>query len=422
MRNCLIISHNCMNSNTNMGLTMKAIFRSVEDINFFQLYFKDGSPDEQIAKEYFCIDDKLVLKNIIKRKNIGELKDINNRNVISDFTNTSSFKRNKNSLLMLRDIVWKIGCWKTEKLVKWVKSTEIDFIVYFSGPSCFSYDVTLFIAKLLNVPVITFFTDDYYLNKFDNSLLSLIQYKRVKKRVERIIKYSSNCIFVTENMEKDYKKVFSNLHSMTYLSVPTLSRSDYSDDIYDLVYLGNVSLDRWKSLLTIGKTLNEININTKNNYRLNIYSGCTDKKIIDAFKDCESIEFKGSVPSIDVIRIINSSRIALFVEDFSDLYMKRVKYSFSTKIADILASNTCLFAYGPSGIAPIDYLKDKQCACIVTNESKLYSSILDLLTNEVKRKKYIDVAHKVIDENHTIMKNNIILGNFFDETIINYKK
>lgn len=103
---------------------------------------------------------------------------------------------------------------------------------------------------------------------------------------------------------------------------------------------------------------------------------------------------------------MQDSTLLLHVEDMDNkMNIDRVKYSISTKIADSLASGTCLFAYGPAGVASIDYLKQNKAACVVTVKEKLEESLRELINNSDLRQSYINNALRLANERHNPEKN-----------------
>ena len=56
-----------------------------------------------------------------------------------------------------------------------------------------------------------------------------------------------------------------------------------------------------------------------------------------------------------------NSMAVIHTESFEQEMMELVRFSVSTKIAESLMYGPCLIAYGPEGIASIDYLKENKC-------------------------------------------------------------
>lgn len=414
----MIISHNCTNSLSNMGLTIKSIVKNISDIQVCQLYIKSSFPDENVCTSWFLLSDNMVLRNIVYRKNIGKEIFFDNANIYKNKTimekRQSKNINVKEKTLLLRDLVWKVSKWKTDSLKHWVKKENPEILIVFPGQSLFVYSITKYISKLQSIPVVFFYTDEYYyyLPKI-KSILYKVQHNRIKRKMKQSLSNNANIIAITDLMRDDYRILFPSANIMSYLSVPTLKRLKKTNEEYDFVYLGNLSLGRWRTLVEIGKVLD--NLNKK--YKLDIFSECTEKVIIDSFNNINSIYFHGYVNSLEVSEIISKSKVALHVEDITGEYFERVKYSFSTKIADILNSDTCLMILAPKNIALTEYCINNDCAYVVTDKKRLKDKIIKIMEDDDLRSNYIIKANEIVKENHNVCTNSEKLKKFLVDII-----
>lgn len=69
----LIISHNVMSSNGNMGKTLSNFFYGWDKNNISQLYFHSEIPLVNICQNYYRITDVDIIKSIIFKRNIGNI-------------------------------------------------------------------------------------------------------------------------------------------------------------------------------------------------------------------------------------------------------------------------------------------------------------------------------------------------------------
>lgn len=414
----LIISHNCTNSLTNMGLTIKSIIKNLPTMQACQLYIKSSFADENICTSWFLLSDNMVLRNILNRKNIGEeigfdkIDKLKSRN-ISKSTKTNNINEKERKLL-LRDMIWKFSKWKTDSLKDWMEKESPEIIIVFPGQSLFIYSITKYVSKYLNIPVVYFYTDDYYYYQpKTKSFFYKVQHNRIKKRMNKYLSENANIVTITDLMRDDYKSLFPSANTISYLSVPTLIKEKKKQEEYDFVYLGSLSHGRWKTLIEIGKVLDDLN----GKYKLDIFSGCTEQEIIDNFENINSIHFHGYVNSSKVSKIIAKSKIALHVEDITGKYIDRVKYTFSTKIADILNSDTCLMIVAPRDIALTKYCIDNDCAYVITDKNNLKDRINKIMENDELRNNYIIKASEIVRKNHNAYINGKKLEKYLNDII-----
>ena len=90
----------------------------------------------------------------------------------------------------------------------------------------------------------------------------------------------------------------------------------------------------------------------------------------------------------------------IHTESFDSTMQKRVRYSVSTKIADSLASGTPILAYGPEEVASISYLRGNDAAFCATDLSELKDVLIELVSNEEKRKNVLLNSYKLAQNNH----------------------
>ena len=163
----------------------------------------------------------------------------------------------------------------------------------------------------------------------------------------------------------------------------------------NIVYFGNLGVGRVESLCEVADCLNKINPNLK----LDIY-GKTQEEKIRLMQRYPNINYCGFV-GVDKIReIIETADILIHVESFDPIIMPRLKYAFSTKIAQYLCSGRCVLLYAPFDMASTQYLL-KTDAAIVANEKQTLQGVLARLVNEWEfRMEYAEKAFSTALQHH----------------------
>ncbi len=155
----------------------------------------------------------------------------------------------------------------------------------------------------------------------------------------------------------------------------------------------------------IGRSLDRINAEDGRHLELNIYAGDADSIMLDEFQSISSLNMNGFVSGEEYLHAFRKSDVLVHVESFDKEYMERVRYSVSTKIADSLASGILLFAFGPKGLASIDYLESNSCAWLVEDPSELDASIREMVENQNKREEIELTALGIAADNHDSLTN-----------------
>ena len=107
------------------------------------------------------------------------------------------------------------------------------------------------------------------------------------------------------------------------------------------------------------------------------------------------------------------SDLLLFLEATKGKHAKIARLSFSTKITDYFSAGKCIFAVGCPDIAPMEYLRENDCALIASNENEIEAQLKHIAENPQLLEKYAQNAALCAAQNHE--KNKIL--NLFNSTI-----
>ena len=408
----LVISHNAFSLTNNMGKTLYSLFGMFNKGNIAQLYFHVLNPDVDICKTLFRITDSDVLHSIIHPNECGGVININKKNTNSTTHIESKVYRygQKRTAVkhLLRDLLWELGNWESKDLIKWLDDYKPDVIFFASGYSMFSINIAMFVADKYNIPLVTYFCDDYFDFKYSShrySLVSTIRMNLFSKKIKDIVNKSKELVFISESMMNKYNDLFHKTGHviMTPCSICQSERKPVTNH-FVMSFVGSVLSNRWRTLLKIGESLERINSQGLK-FILNIYSVANDEDIISRLSVGDSMIFKGSADSEKVKNIYRESDILLHVESFLQEDVSRVRHSVSTKIADCLASNRAFLAVGPRGIASIDYLEENDVAYVIDDENTIEDKLIEYFIENSIDEQIIKNAKDLAEKNHNIKVN-----------------
>jgi glycosyltransferase involved in cell wall biosynthesis len=177
-----------------------------------------------------------------------------------------------------------------------------------------------------------------------------------------------------------------------------------NEKINAISYIGNMGYKRNEQIVAIGKALKALDLKDKPDC-IDVYSAESRPEILADLTEENGIRFHGSIPADKVLEVMGSSAAVIHTESFDENTRRMVAYSVSTKIADSLASGTCIFSYGPAEIASIEYLVENKAAFCATDERELTSVLTEMLTNSEKRQEIIANAINLAKKNHDSEKN-----------------
>jgi hypothetical protein len=431
----LIISYNPLTLSNNGGKRMMSLFSDFTENELMQFYVYPIYPDVKRCASYYRQTDLDLLYKLIGKHTpthvIESVKDVQwfGENRIEKSKIYEKSRKNRAIKLIMRDILWKLIRWNTKELRDWIEKGKPDCIFSDTGDSCFLYNIALKLSKEYNIPIICSFGDDYYhLPTKGRTAIEKLQLALLKHKIKHFIGYCDKIISINDQLSVFYSETFHRDFGTDIVTIPTGSnfgfstqdkntRNNYAKEPPIISYLGNISLGRAQCILEIGRALDHINEEYKTDYSLNLYAKC-DNVLQKEMRKIRSIRHNGFIPGEQVKDVIAKSDILIHVESFLQENIEEVRFSMSTKIADSLASGKCLLAYGPSDVASIQYLINKKCAYVVSEQDQLKEKLFSLLANPGWIREYASRAIKVALMYHDSSKNSRLLRSLLEESIL----
>lgn len=400
-----------------MGKTLSKIFEGCKELEIAQLYVHNESPcRSDICNNYYRITDKDALTSIITKAPIGTIFTkndiaINERNRRVNSFETKIYQKGRSrtpAIYLIRDTIWRLSKWNNTKLKNWINKINPDVIFLASGDYEFVYKITNRIVDNTKKPLIVMCFDDYYLyNKNKDSVLGRMRQKWFLKTVRNTMDKSKYIITVCETMAKEYSQLFQKECYVLYTPAEKYEIK-YKENADRIAYFGGLGLGRSDQLVTIGRTLK--NLNSKNSPKaIDVYSSETRKRIIKKMIPENGIKFHRAISQEEMKIVLAECMAVIHTESFNQTIRQRIKYSVSTKIAESLSYGPCLIAYGPSDIASIQYLKKGNAAIIATDEQELQTKLKAILSDKNLRNETVSYARKMAQENHNQINNSTLL-------------
>lgn len=373
----LVISHNAFSSSLNNGKTLESVFKDFPQDDISQLFFSQNeSPDFNYCENYFKLTDIDVLKNLfsVSKKNGGELLCRNSKIIHSSMFAIA--KKKSSYLPLFRDILWSFNSWKTKGLMKWLQYVNPDFIFFVGGNLGFSHKIAIRLSKILNKPLLVYFTDDYIIYPYNRSLLDVIQKCRLKSIYKRTVAHASLCFAIGDQMCIEYSEYFRKHFSPIMNMVDIADKKDYiENDIFKNViiisYFGGLHLERWLMIAEIGRMIQ--NINQSSDYKksivLRVYTSSEITHEIEVAFGNDKIEVLPAIYGEYLLKEMSASSFLLHVESDDKYYRSLTRLSVSTKIPEYLLSSRCILAYGPSEVASMKLIADNDLGYVIYSEA-----------------------------------------------------
>ena len=400
----LVVSMNAFSKgNSNNGKVLSQYFCEWDKNCIAQFFVMNEEPGSPFCERYYRLTDKEALRAFLTGKKGGRRINISEKNEMQDEKVLKKISRHSRYLQRLfRDIIWNSGRWYTKDLENWIKEFEPEVLLVMIGGSSFIPNIAMKLAKKFDLPIVIYNTESYYFEKvsFFNPI-KWIYRKEGNNAIKKIIKRSSQEVYLNEKLKELYAAKFSKEGCVLYQSTELLpfSKKNKNQELRFL-YAGNINLGREKSLIQIAEALQ--NISQK--YILDIY-GAADIATERALNATNGIRYHGKVKYERVLSAIEESDFIFHAESFEEEIAKNLTTAFSTKIADSLASGRCFVLFAPKMLACSQYLKHFNCACVIDNPSELEERLRELINSQEEQEALIKRAALVARENHNAQNN-----------------
>lgn len=410
MSNILLFSHSGFSDENANGITMKNLLSAWNSGEKAEFYCDVEPPDFSAADNYFRVTDMQMMSAFaMKRANhIFRAEDmIENEAHISrsDAAKSPSriplwLKKRKYNfrLKWLREILWAISPWGHKALERWIDEFAPDVIVYMVGESIFMDRLVLRTVERTAAKLVLYNGEAYRIIDIKTRKgLERAYYRKAEKLYQRLNESSSLAIFNCTPLMDEYSKVYqaSSKQIVAYNSA-TYVCSEYRPN-FELVlsYFGNLGVGRVDSLLQIADVLHEID----SSLSLNIYGNAADADK-EKMGLRSNIRYHGFV-SADVLHdVAEKSDILIHAESFDAAMVHKLRFAFSTKLAQYLCAGRTILCYAPAESTSAKYLKGANGAVVATNPIELRHSLEQLVYDPELRVEYADLAGKLGRKNH----------------------
>lgn len=375
----LVVTYFPWDDNLSTGNTLSNIFSGMNDnIEFANIFFKDGVPNNKLALKYFYVSEKKMIKSIWTRQQVGEditgsLETMSRKNYTSSTYNKAR-KLRWEIFLIAQDSIGLLGNWKSKQLDKFVLDFSPDIIFGPLGRVPVSNNMMTYLKCKFNIPLILYPWDDHYsLRKCSISPFFWIKTYVERKSIRNCAKNSEFLYTITSKMQNEYSHYFNKkckLLNKAYVFTEEPPMNKYVQEPIKIIYMGNIGAGRWKIISRVVKALDSINKEGKL-ADIYIYSSTPiSEKVKSKLNIPGTSQLKNSVPNTEVLNIMKSADILLHVIPMNLKDRLQERLSFSTKIVDYFYCARCVLVVGGK-TATTEYLRDNDAAIFVNKNIKI---------------------------------------------------
>ncbi len=406
MNKVLVFSHNCFSQTSNNGKTLSNIFFKFSSEELCQLYLSENEvPDFSVCKNYFQITDKEILRSFFSLKsNVGKVvtKEIFRHQKQGNLQKKIKPTRINDLRTIIRNLLWKSARWNSDKLQEWIRDQNPSCIFFVGGNYTFSHQIARIISSESNIPLITYFTDDYIINPIYKRIIEKIYKYYLIRSFKKTVLESKLVFCIGEMMAQAYTEYFNRKFEPIMNCVESSKIKNYnqvySSNIIRISYFGGLHLKRSKSIISFSKCLKKINdIDETLKIEVYVYTFSeVEKKMKDEFSK-NNVQLQKPVKGLDYEQAISESNLLLHVESDDPIVKSYTKLSVSTKLPEYFISYRPVIGFGPSDVASMKLISDNDLGIVV--DSKLNTKgdiekLSELLHSANQREYFANKAYK----------------------------
>ena len=397
----LLLSSSPIKREISIGNTFLNLFEDMDEIELASIYTREGKPDSRVQHS-LCITEKTLLKNLIKGTSVIQAEEKGNQES-SDSTSKSELSHRKHLMSLVKrsrltiffmgqNLIWRIGRWETGGFDQFVREYNPDVIFTVLSDSEFLNRMILRASSITKSKLILYAWDNNYSMKMVTfSPLKWMQHIYNRVYMRKVARRADIFYVISDVQKDDYEKAFKKpckvLTKFHNFTEPIILPSNIAKPV-QLVFTGNIGLNRWKSLRMIAEALREIN-KEKTQAELRIYSSTEITAKMKKGLDIPGCSYlMGAVPANRVSEIQKNADILVHVEAFDLKNKLLVRQSFSTKIVDYFKMARPILAVGPKEVASIAHLVKHDCAITASSKKELIQKLQAVLNDETLLEDY----------------------------------
>ena len=381
--------------------------------NIASVYIRDEFPDSNICSRYFNISENRILKSIFNRKiKTGREIDTSVHDISEDTDLSEHNERYKKmsvkrrySMLLARELAWKLGKWKTKELNDFLDDFKPDIILHSMEGYIHLNRITKYAIKRTKAKAIGYIWDDNFTYKQSSAIGYKIYRYFQRKSLKKLAKVT-DAFFAISPMTKAEADRFFGINSIV-LTKPLNNIPEYVEQQYvfplRILYTGNLYIGRDKSLQSLVEAIKQFSVDKKY-FLLDIYTATQLSAEQKEKMECENCTIHDAISQSEVIKKQKESDILLFLEAMNGKYSRTARLSFSTKLTDYLSTGKPILAIGNEETAPMQYLKDHHAAMIASNREQIEDCLRKIINDPQILREYAINACKCGTENHDPQK------------------
>lgn len=367
--------------------TMPTLLKEYDPEKVRGLYLRAEQSDYCCAKQFYHIFEGRLIRSIWNRH-------IKTGEVFSPFDTTHAVQQKdlteekklyspgmrhfRNVFSLLREVVWKLGKWKTPELETYLKDFNPEVIVFPIESYIHFNTINSYIIRTYHPKAIGILWDDNFTYKQSRNWLHRIHRFFLRKSVKKLVAQCDTVFAFSPKMKREADAEFGIQCQL--LSKP-IKEAEFipkdSNAPLRILYTGKLYIGRDEVLAQVAEAIETFNREEKR-FVLDIYTGTElSPTMRDRFARLTSCTLHAPVLQDEVAKLQLESDILLFAESLSDSNLT-ARLSFSTKLTDYFSAGRCIWAVGHEDLGPVSYIKEENAGIVSTNTQEIHDALMNL--------------------------------------------
>lgn len=288
----------------------------------------------------------------------------------------------------------------SKEFTKWIETISPSMIYTSIGDIAMANFIIKIHKHFPQIKIVTHGFDNW-INPSYNIWNSTFHRLNAEKLLRKILSFSAARFTSSEMMAKDYARQygFSFKCFPNPVEIPDASIEVKKKIIPNIIFIGKIGWHNAVSIKIMAKVVSEIN-NSGTRVDFDLYTSTSVQELTQHLGVLpETTVVHSAVPNNQIANILSSAHLLFLPISITRQTQKFTQYSMSTKMGEYLSTGTPMIYMGPPKIAMTEFLKDKDCAYVITenNINKLKKTILEGL-NSQKNNRSIEIANQFFNK------------------------
>ena len=248
--------------------TLLDIFRCWDPDKLALVYTSSELPYNEHCHKYFQVGESQIIRSVVKPwMKVG--REVENTAKSNDAAAMAERERSKNVhkrqpkwIRLAREVVWKLGGWKTPALKKFVEDFDPDIVFVPIFPYAYMGRIQEYVNKITKKPTVCYLADDNYTYESCHNVFDYIQRFWTRQYVGLLAR-KSNQMFVIVDKEKEDTDSRFGTDSVILTKSIDFTGKNYQhrepNKPLKFVYTGSMVIGRDKTLALLADAINAVN-------------------------------------------------------------------------------------------------------------------------------------------------------------------